>query len=85
MIQSLKYVQPQKKGMVTIPREYREILGIDESTILTVKIYKEGVFFKKIEKEDDQIEIYSKKRIQDFLEEDKIDAKTAKKLEKLLK
>jgi bifunctional DNA-binding transcriptional regulator/antitoxin component of YhaV-PrlF toxin-antitoxin module len=79
----IKYVKPQIKGMVTIPRSFREALNIDESTILEVKIYQNGVWFKKIEKDDD-FEMYSRKRIDEFLDEDKLDIKTVTKLKKLL-
>ena len=79
----LKYVRPQIKGMVTIPVEFRKSLDINEDTILTVQIYRGGVFFEKLQNDNEELEIYSEKRIKEFLKEDKLDKATVKKLEKL--
>lgn len=81
-----KIVKPQSKGMVTIPVEFREKLGIDSDSLLEVKMINNGVSFIKINyKPQQEIGIYSEKQIKKWLKDDKLDAKTVKKLEKLLK
>lgn len=80
-----KVVKTQSKGMVTIPVEFREKLGIDPNSLLEVKMVEDGVLFVKLEVQPKEIEIYSDKQIAEWMKDDKIDPKTAKKLEKLLK
>lgn len=81
-----KIVKPQSKGMVTIPVEFREKLGIDSNSLLEVKMIDNGVTFIKINyKSQQEVEIYSDKQIKRWLKNDKLDAKTVKRLEKLLK
>ncbi|MFA5855004.1 MAG: AbrB/MazE/SpoVT family DNA-binding domain-containing protein [Candidatus Gracilibacteria bacterium] len=72
--------------MVTIPVEFREQLGIGEGSLLKVKLLKNGVAFIKMELETPlEVDLYSDEEIKEWMEEDKLDAKTAKKLELLLK
>lgn len=81
-----KIVRPQSKGMVTIPIEFREKLGIDSDSLLEVKLIDNGVAFIRIDyKPQQNPEAYSDKQIKKWLKDDKLDAKTVKKLEKLLK
>lgn len=81
-----KIVKPQSKGMVTIPVEFREKLGINSDSLLEVKMINNGVSFIKINyKPQQEIEIYSEKQIKKWLKDDKLDAKTVKRLGKLLK
>ena len=79
-----KIVKTQTKGMVTIPAEYREKLGIDANSLLEAKLVDEGVLFVKLEIPNFEPEIYSDKQIEEWMKADKMDAKTAKKLAKLL-
>lgn len=82
-----KLVKTQTKGMVTIPREFRQKLGIDENSLLEAKLVDNGVMFVKItySSQNPQPELYSDAQISQFLKEDKLDGKTVKKLKKLLK
>ena len=85
-----KVVKPQSKGMVTIPKEYREILGIDEDSLLEVQLIDNGVQFIKVTYKTEPVpgevvELFSDKEISDWKKEDKLDEATIKKLNKLLK
>ncbi|EKD64536.1 MAG: hypothetical protein ACD_50C00351G0003 [uncultured bacterium] len=80
-----KVVKTQSKGMVTIPVEFRQKLGINENSLMEAKLIDNGVVFIKLDFEPEEIEIYSDNQIKKWMEDDKIDTKTAKKLEKLLK
>lgn len=80
-----KVVKTQSKGMVTIPREYREKLGIEGNCLMEVKIIDDSVVFKKIGINEEKTEIYSDSKIQKWLKEDKIDSATVAKIKKLLK
>ena len=78
-----KVVKTQSKGMVTIPVEYREKLGIDANSLLKVELIDNGVMFMKINYELEETEIYSDAQIKKWMKADKLDAGTAKKLKKL--
>ena len=81
-----KVVRAQSKGMVTIPAEFRQKLGIDANSLLEARLVDDGVLFVKMTyNQPEHVEIYDDKQIQEWLEEDKLDTKTAKKIEKLLK
>lgn len=80
-----KIVKTQEKGMVTIPIDFREELGIGKNSLLKAKLTKNGVLFIKLDfvskpKED----LYTNEEVKEWMEEDKLDYKTLKKLEKLL-
>lgn len=87
-----KIVKIQTKGMVTIPVEFREALGIDEQSVLQARIVNGGVLFVKmsyqpLSKKSGQSasELYSDAQIRTWLQQDKLDARTAAKLKKILK
>jgi len=80
----MKVVRTQSKGMVTIPAEYREKLGIDENSLMQVKIVSGGVLFVKLDYGVETKNLWLDKKIKTWLKEDKLDTKTAKKLQKLL-
>lgn len=79
-----KVVRAQSKGMVTIPIEFRKQLNIDENTLLEAKLTKNGVTFMKIDFSEEP-EVFSDAEIAEWLEADKLDVATLKKVEKLLK
>lgn len=80
-----KIVKPQPKGMVTIPIEFRQKLNINENSLLEVKLLDNGIAFIKLDYMPENYAIYSDKEIETWLKEDKIDKKTAKKLDKLIR
>lgn len=83
---SMKVVKPQSKGMVTIPIEFREKLGIDSDSLLEVKMINNGVAFIKIDYQSKkESRIYSDQQIKQWLKDDKLDAATVRKLAKLFK
>ena len=89
MAKKIKVVKPQSKGMVTIPVEFREKLGINENSLLQVKLVKNGVIFLKVEYDTGvktpSIELYSSAQIKQWSKEDKLDKITLEKLKKLFK
>lgn len=85
MALSTKVVRTQSKGMVTIPIEFREKLGIDPNSLLEVRLMDNGVMFVKLEMTSREPEIYSDQQIKQWVKTDQMDSKTVKKLKKLLK
>lgn len=85
MALSTKFVRTQSKGMVTIPIEFREKLGIDPNSLLEVRLIENGVMFVKLEMTPRKPELYSDHQIKEWVKIDQMDEKTVKKLRKLLK
>jgi AbrB family looped-hinge helix DNA binding protein len=83
---SIRLVKPYAKGQITIPAEFRKRLGIDENTLLRLKLKGSKIEITpvRIVEEGRWLREYSDDEIEAFLEEDKIDASTAAKVRKLL-
>lgn len=59
------------KGMVTIPKKWREELGFTKGKIVKAKKVKKRIFIEPVEDEA-PYRIYTDKEIAAFLEEDKL-------------
>jgi len=83
---SIRLVKLYAKGQITIPAEFRKRLGIDENTLLRLKLKGSRIEITpvRIVEEGRWLREYSDDEIEAFLEEDKIDASTAAKVRKLL-
>jgi AbrB family looped-hinge helix DNA binding protein len=83
---SIRLVKLYAKGQITIPAEFRKRLGIDENTLLRLKLKGSKIEITpvRIVEEGRWLREYSDDEIEAFLEEDKIDASTAAKVRKLL-
>ncbi len=79
-----KVVRTQAKGMVTIPVEFREKLGITEDSLLQAELTSKGVLFIKLHYPSKDADFYSDQEIAEWMKSDQLDAKTVKKLENLL-
>lgn len=80
-----KIVRTQAKGMVTIPVEFRERLGITEDSLLQAALTSKGVLFIKLDISNNPPEFYSDTEIEEWMKADKLDSKSAKKIRQLLK
>ena len=80
-----KVVRTQAKGMVTIPVEFRERLGITENSLLQAELTSKGVLFVKLETANKVTEFCSDAEITEWMKEDQMSAKAVKKLQQLLK
>lgn len=78
-----KIVRTQEKGLVTIPAEFREKLGIQKDSLLQVKLTDEGILFVKLHVENEE-NFFTEEEIKGWMEEDKLDVRTFQKLNKLL-
>ncbi len=71
--------------MVTIPVEFREKLGISEDSLLQAELTSKGVLFVKLEYPGSDPAFYTDKEVEEWIADDRLDAKSIKKLEQLLK
>ncbi|MDF1500061.1 MAG: AbrB/MazE/SpoVT family DNA-binding domain-containing protein [Anaerolineales bacterium] len=83
---STRLVKPFAKGQITIPAEFRKQLGIDESTLLRLKLIGSKIEITpvRIVEEVRLQREYSNTEIDAFLEDDKVSASTVAKVRKLL-
>jgi len=81
-----RLVKPYSKGQVTIPIEFREKLRIDSNTILRMELKGSRIEITplRVTDEDQLLREYDSSQIEAFLEEDKIDPETARKVRELL-
>ena len=72
------------KGMVTLPKKWRDELGIENGDI--VKAKKEGnkVIIEGLKKKTAHFRVYSKAEIDEFLKEDILPESLSKKVNKYL-
>lgn len=80
-----KVIRAQTKGMITIPIEFRQKLGIETNSLLEAKLIDDGLMLIKMNYPKSNTELYSDEEIKTWLKDDQIDQPTAKKLAKLLK
>ncbi|MBT9169639.1 MAG: hypothetical protein DDT19_03002 [Syntrophomonadaceae bacterium] len=82
-----KIIKPLARGQITIPVEFRQKLGIDETTLLNLTLKGKRLELTPVvirEREEEELRDYSEEEIAEFLREDKIDQETAKAVKRLL-
>ena len=82
----IRLVKPRARGQITIPAEFRDQLGIDENTVLQMRLQGAKIEITPLRVVDDDrlLREYDPVDIEAFLKEDKLDRKTAEKARKLL-
>ena len=79
-----EYLRILGKGMVTIPKEWRDELGLEEGGL--VKAQRVGSkMIIEVQSAPVPYRIFSKEEIKTWLEEDRLPASLVKKVEKKLK
>lgn len=81
-----KMVKVLPKGQITVPASFRDALDISENSFLKAYLKGGALILKpiKVSGKRDLAREYSKKEINKFLEEDKLDKKTAKRAKRFL-
>ena len=82
-----KILKPLSRGRITIPLEFRQKLKIDENTILFLALKGNKIEITPItacDNSEKDSRYYSDEEIAEFLNEDKIDQKTADIVRELL-
>ena len=78
-----EWVNILTKGIITIPKKMREQVGIKEGDVAKVKVQGRKIIIEP--REVTNFRTFTKKQIKDWLEEDKLPAKLARKTEKYWK
>ncbi|MBI1960172.1 MAG: AbrB/MazE/SpoVT family DNA-binding domain-containing protein [Candidatus Rokubacteria bacterium] len=81
-----KLVRPLPKGQITLPIEFRRRLKIDDKTILSLSLKGSTIEILPLRLADQEVSLreYETDEIARFLEEDRLDRKTANKVRRLL-
>jgi len=73
------------KGQVTIPSEFRKALGIDTATLLSITMVGDHLELAPLRLDEEALRRYTEDDIARFLEEDKLDQETARRIRELLR
>ncbi len=79
-----KVVKALAKGQVTIPSEFREALGIEAETLLSVSLVGDHLEIATLRQSEEALRRYTEEDIACFLKEDKLDQETAQRIRALL-
>ena len=82
-----KLVKPLSRGQITIPVEFRQKLGIDTNTILSLALRGNKIEITPAivrEVDEEELREYTDEEISQFLRDDKIDRETARTVKRLL-
>lgn len=80
-----KVIKALAKGQITIPNEFRQALGIDAETLLTIALVGDHLEMTPLHRGEDALRRYAEEEIARFLEEDKLDQETAGRVRELLR
>ncbi len=80
-----KVVRTLAKGQVTIPSEFRDALGIDAETLLSVSLVGDHLELIPLRQEQAALRRYTDQDIARFLEEDRLDIETANRVQDVLR
>ncbi len=78
-----KVVRTLARGQVTIPNEFRRALGIEAETMLSVTLVGDHLEIAPVRVPSD-LRRYTDEDIARFLEEDRLDEETARRVRKLI-
>lgn len=80
-----KVIKALAKGQVTIPSEFREMLGIDVQSLLVVSVVGDHLEIVPLNPGQEALRRYTEQDIARFLEEDKLDEATARRIRDMLR
>ncbi|MDA1349334.1 MAG: AbrB/MazE/SpoVT family DNA-binding domain-containing protein [Chloroflexi bacterium] len=80
-----KVIKALAKGQITIPTEFRKVLGIEAETLLSISLVDDHLELTPLRETEDSLRRYTDEDISRFLEEDKLDEETARQVRQLLR
>ena len=79
-----KVIKALAKGQITIPYEFREALGIDAETLLSISVVGGHLEVTPMRPGEETLRRYTEEEISRFLADDKLDEETARRVRELL-
>ena len=80
-----KVIKALAKGQITISSAFRESLGIDAETLLSITLVEDHLEVTPLRQSEDALRRYTEEDIARFLEEDKLDEETARRVRELVR
>ncbi len=80
-----KVIKALAKGQITIPSEFREALSIDAETLLSITLVEDHLEVAPLRPGEDALRRYTEEEVARFLEEDKLDEETARRVRELMR
>ena len=77
-------VKALAKGQMTIPSEFREILGVEAETLLSISLVGDHLEITPLAQNGDALKRYTEEDITRFLAEDKLDPGIARRVREVL-
>jgi AbrB family looped-hinge helix DNA binding protein len=86
MSEEIALTKVTRNGQITLPAEFRERLGISQCTFLRLTLRGSKIEVSPVQFSGEAVEIreFDRKELNAFLQEDKLDARTAAKVRRLL-
>ncbi len=81
---SVRVVQLPARGQITLPVDFRQKLGLAEGDLLQMSLVGNKIEIEPVRSPEARLREYTDAEIQQFLEEDRINAETAATVRKLL-
>ena len=79
-----KVIKALAKGQITIPSEFREALGINAESLLRISLVDDHLEVTPL-RPGEELRRYAEEDVSRFLEEDKLDERTAQKVRGFLR
>jgi AbrB family looped-hinge helix DNA binding protein len=80
-----KVIKEMAKGQVTIPKDFWEALGTEAGTLLTISLVGDHLEIAPLGQGEEELRPYTKEDISRFLEEDRVDGETSRRVRELLR
>jgi AbrB family looped-hinge helix DNA binding protein len=79
-----RVVQLPSRGQITLPTDFRRKLGLSEGDLMRMTLVGEKIEIQPVRTADARLRQYTEAEVQQFLEDDQIDAETAAAVRRLL-
>lgn len=73
------------KGMITLPKIWREELGIKEGEVVLARKEKSKIIIEPLREREIPYRVYSQKELEQFLKDDELSSELSKKIKAKLK
>lgn len=80
-----RVIRVQAKGQVTIPSDFREALGLDPEALVSVSLVGDHLEITPLRQDEEALRRYTDEDITRFLDEDRLDEETARRVRDLLR
>ena len=81
---SIRVIQMPSRGQITLPSDFRRILGLKEGSLLQISLVGDKIEIRSASTTDSRLREYTESEINQFLADDRIEEQTATTVRRLL-